>query len=74
MWIELCKEVYQTMSWTRVVVLIRRSHLEDDPNLIEKEIDLAYGAKDINVSILSIVRFEIQFLFLFFVPQIILYI
>jgi hypothetical protein len=34
------------LSWNDVVQLIRRAHIDQDTNVAQKEVDLAYGAKD----------------------------
>jgi hypothetical protein len=44
-------KIYGKLSWDGVVELIRRAHYSQDTNLTQREIDLAYGAKDRHASI-----------------------
>lgn len=50
-WIEQCLQVYDILSWDMVAELIRKACLDHDTDLTQREIDIAYGAKDRNVSI-----------------------
>ena len=51
-WIERCKQSSHGISWEGVASLVKGSHRNGDTNLIEREIDLAYGLKDKMESIL----------------------
>ena len=45
-WIERCKQSGHGISWEGVASLVKATHHNGDRNLIEREIDLAYGSKD----------------------------
>ena len=51
-WIERCEQLGNGVSWERVASLVKVAHRNGDTNLIEREIDLAYGLKDKMASIL----------------------
>ena len=51
LWIEKCEEHDGRLSWEGVATLIKRAHRNEDNNLTQREIDLAYGLKDKQVSI-----------------------
>ena len=52
LWIEQCEQRGHRISWQGVASLVKAVHHNGDRNLIEREIDLAYGLKDKMVSIL----------------------
>jgi hypothetical protein len=46
-WIERCKQHNQgRLSWQRLFELVREAHCNEDANVTQREIDLAYGLKD----------------------------
>ena len=49
-WIEKFQQFYGDLSWNKVAELIKKSNLDHDAYLNKKEIDIAYGTKDRNVS------------------------
>ncbi len=51
-WIERCTQSGEGLSWEGVASLVKEAHRNGDTNVIEREIDLAYGLKDKQVSIL----------------------
>ena len=51
-WIEWWKKLGHGISWEGVASLIKTTQHNGDRNLIEREIDLAYGLKDKMASIL----------------------
>jgi hypothetical protein len=51
LWIEQCEQHHGRLSWEGVATLIKRAHRNEDHNLMQREIDLAYGLKDKQVSI-----------------------
>jgi hypothetical protein len=51
-WIERCKQSGQGLSWEGVASLVKETHRNGDTNLTQREIDLAYGLKDKQESIL----------------------
>jgi hypothetical protein len=51
LWIEQCEQHEGRLSWEWVITLIKRAHRNEDRNLTQREIDLAYGLKDKQVSI-----------------------
>ena len=51
LWIEQCEQHHGRLSWEGVATLIKRAHRNEDHNLTQREIDLAYGLKDKQVSI-----------------------
>ena len=51
LWIEQCEQHDGRLSWEGVAALIKRSHRNEDHNIMQREIDLAYGLKDKQVSI-----------------------
>ena len=51
-WIERCKQLDHGISWEGVASLVKATHRNGDTNIIEREINLAYGLKDKHVSIL----------------------
>jgi sucrose-6-phosphate hydrolase SacC (GH32 family) len=51
LWIEQCEQHDGRLSWEGVDTLIKRAHRNEDHNLTQREIDLAYGLKDKQVSI-----------------------
>ena len=50
-WIELCLQLGHGISWEGVASLVKAAQRNGDNNLIEREIDLAYGVKDKMASI-----------------------
>ncbi len=50
-WIEQCEQHDSRLSWEGMSTLIKMAHHNDDPNLMQREIDLAFGLKDKHVSI-----------------------
>ena len=44
-WIERCKQYGHGISWEGVASLVKETQHNGDTNLIESEIDLAYGLK-----------------------------
>lgn len=51
-WIERCTQSGEGLSWEGVASLVKEAHRNGDTNVTEREIDLAYGLKDKQVSIL----------------------
>ena len=51
-WIERCDQSGHGISWDGVSSLVKTTHHNGDTNLIEREIDLAYGLKDKHAIIL----------------------
>ena len=51
-WIERCEQSSHGISWEGVVSLFKEEHRNGDRNLTEREINLAYGLKDKQESIL----------------------
>jgi hypothetical protein len=50
-WIERCKQHNGgRLSWQRLSELVREAHRNEDANVTQREIDLAYGLKDGQVS------------------------
>jgi len=49
-WIERCNQSGRGLSWEGVASLVKEAHRNGDGNLTEREIDLAYGLKDKQVS------------------------
>ena len=45
-WIERCRQSGHGISWEGVASLVKEAHHNGDTNLIEREINLAYGLKD----------------------------
>ena len=64
-WIEQCEQLGHGISWEAVALFIKAAHRNGDRNLIEREIDLAYGLEDKQESILinnsKCVIFQITF-------------
>ena len=52
-WIERCEQYGHGISWEGLVSLVKAAHRNGDTNLTQREIDLAYGLKDKQASILS---------------------
>ena len=50
--IELCEQSSHGISWEGVASLVKAAHRNGDTNLTEREINLAYGLKDKQESIL----------------------
>ena len=50
--IERCEQSGHGLSWEGVASLVKESHRNGDTNLTQREIDLAYGLKDKQESIL----------------------
>ena len=50
-WIEWCAELGHGIPWEVVASLVKVAQRNGDNNLIEREIDLAYGVKDKMTSI-----------------------
>ena len=59
-WIERCSKSGHGISWEGVASLVKAAHCNGDINLTQREIDLAYGLKDKQASIL--VNHTISFL------------
>ena len=51
-WIERCKPWGHGISWEGVASLVKVAHCNGDTNITQREIDLAYGLKDKQASIL----------------------
>ena len=51
-WIERCNQSGRGLSWEDVASLVKEAHRNGDGNLIEREINLAYGLKDKQVSMI----------------------
>ena len=51
-WIERCKQSSHGISWEGVASLVKAAHHNGDTNLTQREIDLAYGLKHKQESIL----------------------
>ena len=51
-WIEGCEQSSHGISWEGVASLVKEAHRNGDTNLTQREIDLAYGVKDKQESIL----------------------
>jgi hypothetical protein len=50
-WIEICKQHHGgRLSWKQLSELVREAHHNGDANVIQREIDLAYGLKDRHAS------------------------
>ena len=45
-WIEQCAQLGHGISWEGVASLVKATQHNGDNNLIEREINLAYGVKD----------------------------
>jgi hypothetical protein len=46
-WIEICKQHHGgRLSWKQLSELVREARRNGDANVIQREIDLAYGLKD----------------------------
>ena len=45
-WIEQCEQSGHGVSWEGVASLVKATQCNGDRNLIEREINLAYGLKD----------------------------
>ena len=50
-WIERCAQSSHGISWEGLALLVKETQRNGDRNLIEREIDLAYGVKDKMASI-----------------------
>ena len=50
-WIERCEQLGHGILWEGVASLVKVAQRNGDRNLIEREIDLAYGVKDKMASI-----------------------
>ena len=50
-WIERCEQSGHGISWEGVASLVKATQRNGDRNIIEREIDLAYGVKDKMASI-----------------------
>ena len=51
-WIERCVQSGRGISWEGVASLVKATHHNGDTNVTQREIDLAYGLKDKQASIL----------------------
>ena len=51
-WIEWCEQSGHGISWEGLSSLVKETHCNVDTNLTQREIDLAYGLKDNQESIL----------------------
>jgi hypothetical protein len=52
-WIDRCNiQCNGRLSWEGVATLLKEAHRNQDTNLTQREIDLAYGLKDKHASIL----------------------
>ena len=51
-WIDRCQQSSCRISWEGVASLVKASHRNGDTNLTQTKIDLAYGLKDNQESIL----------------------
>ena len=51
-WIERCEQSSHGISWEGVASLVKAAHCNGDTNSTQREIDLAYGLKDKQASIL----------------------
>ena len=51
-WIEQCKQYGHGLSWEGVASLVKATHHNGDTNITEREINLAYGLKYKQASIL----------------------
>ena len=58
-WIKQCTKYYSTLSWEGVSKIIKTMHIHRDeyPELTQREIDLAYGLKDKEESIFTLLIF-----------------
>ena len=52
-WIERCEQFGHGISWEGVASLVKATHRNGDTNLTEREIDLGYGLKEKQESILN---------------------
>jgi hypothetical protein len=52
-WIEQCIQCYGRLSWEGVATLVKEAHHNQDTNLTQREIDLAYGLNDKQESIFT---------------------
>jgi hypothetical protein len=51
LWIERCKQDNGgRLTWKRLSELVKEAHRNEDANVTQREIDLAYGLKDGKVS------------------------
>ena len=46
-WIEWCQHSGHRLKWEYVPSLVKQAHFNGDPNVTQKEIDLAYGLRDL---------------------------
>ena len=53
LWIERCEQSGHGISWEGVASLVKSTHQNGDTNIIEREVDLAYGLKEKHGSILN---------------------
>ena len=51
-WIERCNQSSRGLSWEGMAALVKEADRNGDGNLTEREIDLAYGLKDKQVSMI----------------------
>ena len=49
LWIKLCQHYGHRLKWEFVSSLVIQDHHNGDPNVTKKEIDLAYGLRDLQV-------------------------
>ena len=59
-WIERCKKSGHGISWEGVISLVKAAHRNEDINLTEREIDLAYVLKDKMERIFFLSKLEIS--------------
>ena len=50
-WIEWCQHSSHRLKWESISSLVKQAHCNGDPNVTQKEIDLAYGLRDAQVLI-----------------------
>ena len=46
-WIERCQYCNHRLKWESMSSLVKQAHFNGDPNVTQKEIDLAYGLRDL---------------------------
>ena len=46
-WIEQCQHSSHRLKWESMSSLVIQAHCNGDPNVKQKEIDLAYGLRDL---------------------------
>ena len=55
-WIEQCQHFGHGLKWESMSSLVKQAHFNVDPNVTQKEIDLAYGLRDLQVLISLLIK------------------